>query len=75
MTERECLCWKASVENREKKSFVIPLQKVGMCKCKQERLKNEKKKKEKKPKNKEWVEEKWKIEMKDRSQENEFVTR
>ena len=35
-----------------------------------------KKRKEEKPKNKEWVEEKWKkIEMKDRSQENEFVTR
>ena len=60
----------------EKKNFEITLQKVGMCKWKQEKLKKKRKKKKNPKKNKEWVEEKWKkIEMKDRRQENEFVTR
>ena len=50
---------KGKCGKQRKKCSVIPLQKVGMCKLKQERLKNEKdERRKKKPKNKEWVEEK-----------------
>ena len=56
------------------KCFEITLQKVGMCKWKQERLKkNEEKEKPKNKKN--GLKKNEKIEMKDQSQENEFVTR